>query len=123
MCQIVLDYFIVSLSKYLQMMVSYHIFKEDSGRVANDFEQFNTLYGSFANIFKEVTKEDYKPGCKKELKEVGTKSKPYRNSQTQEPQISRVHNADQVTSLWARVLALVEEDKRHSSTTKVRLKQ
>ena len=64
MCQNVLDYFIVVLSKYLQMMVSYHIYKEDLVKVAHNFEQFNQLYESFCTIFMEVTTTVYKPGCK-----------------------------------------------------------
>ena len=75
MCQIVLDYFTVVLSKYLQMMVSYSIFREDPQRAATHFEQFNTLYGSFASIFKQVTRKSYKAGCNEELKKVGTERK------------------------------------------------
>ena len=41
MCQYVMDYIVVVLSKYLQMMVSYYIFREDSARVTSQFEQFN----------------------------------------------------------------------------------
>ena len=74
MCQIVLDYFVVVLSKYLQMMVSYQIFKENSVKLTSHFEQFNKWYGSFADIFEEVTNSPYKPGCKAELEEVGQRA-------------------------------------------------
>ena len=71
MCQIVLDYFTVVLIQYLQMMVSYHIFMEDSTGVTSHFEQFNHLYGHFAEIFKAVTKKVYTPGCKDEVEKIG----------------------------------------------------
>lgn len=64
MCQYVMDYIVVVLSKYLQMMVSYYIFREDSARVTSQFEQFNEHFENFSNIFAKVTGTAYRPGCK-----------------------------------------------------------
>lgn len=62
MCQSVMDYIVIVISKYLQMMVAYAIFKEDSERVTSQFELFNEQYSSFVDIFKKVTNLVYKPG-------------------------------------------------------------
>ena len=70
MCQIVLDYILILLGKYLQMMVSHHISKEEPARLTQDFEKFNKLYSSYLDIFKEVTKTVYKPGCRENPKVV-----------------------------------------------------
>ena len=64
MCQYVMDYIIIVLSKYLQMMTAYNIFKEDAERVNSQFELFNEQYKSFADIFEKVTNICYKPGDK-----------------------------------------------------------
>ena len=45
LCQKVFNYVIVVLSKYLQMMVAYHIFQEDTRKVAKE---------SCQNIVKEL---------------------------------------------------------------------
>ena len=46
MCCVVFHYIIVVLGKYLQMMVAYHIHKEDPDRVTKEFEFFNSASGN-----------------------------------------------------------------------------
>ena len=74
MCQAVMDYIIVVLGKYLQMMVAYNIFKEDSVEVSAQFEQFNMHYENLAAVFEDVTNDVYKPGvqisCEKPVAKV-----------------------------------------------------
>merc|ERR1711915_402613 len=43
-------------------MAAYNIFKEDTGRVCAQFEQFNSMYDSLIQVFKKVTDESYIPG-------------------------------------------------------------
>jgi hypothetical protein len=62
MCQVAMEYVIIVLGKYLQMMVAYSIFKEDPARVTTLFEQFNEKYTKLCEVFQEVTHEGFKPG-------------------------------------------------------------
>ena len=76
MCQYVMDYIIIVLSKYLQMMTAYNIFKEDPERVNSQFELFNEQYKSFVDIFEKVTNVRYKPGDKPILEKPIAKVSP-----------------------------------------------
>jgi hypothetical protein len=59
-----MDYIIVVQCKYLQMMMAYAIFKEDSARATSHIEQFNEQFHTFAEIFENVTNSVYKCGRK-----------------------------------------------------------
>ena len=64
MCNNVMDYIVVVLGKYLQMMVAYYIFKEEPDRVTSQFEHFNEQYAKLVRVFEKVTGRAYKPGQK-----------------------------------------------------------
>ena len=55
-------YILIVFGKYLQMMVSYFIFKEDIQRVTTLYESFNKNFEDFINIFESVTGERLSDG-------------------------------------------------------------
>jgi len=65
--QAVMDYVVVVMGKYLQIMVAYNIHKEESAQVTALFEQFNVNYQSLETIFVEITGIKYNPGIKNEI--------------------------------------------------------
>ena len=60
-CRSTLNYIIVVLGKYLQMIVSYHIHKGDLDVVEEDFRKFNMNYHQLAQSFYQVTGEEFLP--------------------------------------------------------------
>jgi hypothetical protein len=62
-CQAVLEYVVVVLSKYLQMMVAYEIHRQKTDRVEAQFKQFNACYTQLVNIFAEITGQPFEPGA------------------------------------------------------------
>ena len=62
MCCVVFHYIIVVLGKYLQMMVAYHIHKEDPDRVTKEFEFFNSNYEQLVFDFTDLTGLEFIPG-------------------------------------------------------------
>ena len=54
------------MSKYLQMLVAYSIFKEDPDQVADHFERFNRDFDQTCQAFEEVTHQMFKAGQKVE---------------------------------------------------------
>ena len=71
MSQMAMEYVLLVLAKYLQMMVAYSIFKEDQDRVTILFETFNRHFTKLNQVFEEVTGEPFKPG-----QEITLPSKP-----------------------------------------------
>ena len=57
-----MDYVVVVMGKYLQMLVAYSIFKKNPDQVADHFEHFNRDFHQLCEIFKEVTHQTYKAG-------------------------------------------------------------
>ena len=68
MCQEVFEYIVVVLGKYLQMMVAFHIFKEDLEKVILQFKQFNTLHTGMCEVFLAVTNDSFHPGALRKQK-------------------------------------------------------
>ena len=62
-CRTTLNYIIVVLGKYLQMVVAYHIYKGDLDVVEDDFAKFNSNYYKLIQDFFKVTGEEFIPGC------------------------------------------------------------
>ena len=60
-CRSTLNYIIVVLGKYLQMIVSYHIHKGDLDVVEEDFRKFNMNYQQLVQSFYQVTGEEFLP--------------------------------------------------------------
>ena len=71
MSQMAMEYVLLVLAKYLQMMVAYSIFKEDQDRVTILFETFNKHFTRLNQVFEEVTGETFQPG-----QEITLPSKP-----------------------------------------------
>ena len=71
MSQMAMEYVLLVLAKYLQMMVAYSIFKEDQDRVTILFETFNRHFAKLNQVFEEVTGEAFKAG-----QEITLPSKP-----------------------------------------------
>ena len=63
-CQAVLEYVVVVLAKYLQMVVAYDIHRQKIDRVEAQFDEFNTNYNQLVNIFAQITGEQFKPGTR-----------------------------------------------------------
>ena len=57
-----MEYILAVMSKYLQMLVAYSIFKEDPDQVADHFERFNRDFEQMCKAFKEVTNQTFKAG-------------------------------------------------------------
>ena len=57
-----MEYILAVMSKYLQMLVAYSIFKEDPDQVADHFERFNRDFDQMCQAFKEVTNQTFKAG-------------------------------------------------------------
>jgi hypothetical protein len=62
MCQVVMQYIIVVMAKYLQMMVAYWIHNEDLDQVTAEYDEFNRHVKELLASFKEVTGEELQPG-------------------------------------------------------------
>merc|ERR1719430_436143 len=60
--QATMEYILAVMSKYLQMLVAYSIFKEDPDQVTDHFEQFNRNFDQMCQAFKEVTNQTFKAG-------------------------------------------------------------
>jgi len=60
--QATMEYILAVMSKYLQMLVAYSIFKEDPDQVADHFERFNRDFDQMCQAFKEVTNQTFKAG-------------------------------------------------------------
>ena len=63
MCKEVLEYIVLVLGKYLQMMVAFHIFKGDLEKVILQFKHFNTLHSGICEVFLTVTNDPFHPGA------------------------------------------------------------
>ena len=50
-----MEYILAVMSKYLQMLVAYSIFKEDPDQVADHFQRFNRDFDQTCQAFIEVT--------------------------------------------------------------------
>ena len=57
-CSIVVQYIIVVLSKYLFMMASYHLYKEDISKATAVYEWFNQKFQMMKDIYIKVTGEE-----------------------------------------------------------------
>ena len=57
-----MEYILAVMSKYLQMLVAYSIFKEDPDKVTHHFERFNRDFEQMCKAFKEVTNQTFKAG-------------------------------------------------------------
>ena len=66
-CRSTLNYIIVVLGKYLQIIVAYHIHKGDLDVVEEDFVKFNENYYKLAQIFHQVTGKDFLLGYVSEV--------------------------------------------------------
>ena len=62
-----MEYVLVVMGKYLQMLVAYKIFKEEPDQVANLFHQFNKDFDQMCKAFKEVTNQMFQAGQKLEM--------------------------------------------------------
>ena len=62
-----MDYVVVVMGKYLQMLVAHSFFKEEPDRVTDHFEEFNKDFYKVCNAFKEVTDQDFMAGQEVEL--------------------------------------------------------
>jgi len=69
-CRTTLNYIIVVLGKYLQMVVAYHIHKGDLDVVDEDFAKFNSNFYKLVQDFSEVTGEEFMPRFGDEQEEV-----------------------------------------------------
>ena len=61
-CRTTLNYIIVVLGKYLQMVVAYHIHKGNLDVVEEDFAKFNSNFYKLVRDFSKVTGEEFMPG-------------------------------------------------------------
>jgi hypothetical protein len=59
-CRTTLNYIIVVLAKYLQMVVAYHIHIGDLDAVEEDFATFNSNFYQLVQDFSKVTGEECK---------------------------------------------------------------
>jgi len=66
-CQATMDYILVVMGKYLQMLVAHSIFKEEPDRVTDYFEQFNNDFYKVCDVFKKVTNQVFKAGQEVEM--------------------------------------------------------
>ena len=57
-----MDYILVVMGKYLQMLVAHSIFKEEPDRVTEHFEQFNKDFYEVCDVFKKVTNQVFRAG-------------------------------------------------------------
>ena len=55
MAQAGMEYAVVVLSRYLQMMSAFYIFKEEPDRVRAQFEQFNEHYNKLCQVLPQAT--------------------------------------------------------------------
>ena len=62
-----MDYILVVMGKYLQMLVAHSIFKEEPDRVTDYFEQFNNDFYKVCDVFKMVTNQVFKAGQEVEM--------------------------------------------------------
>ena len=114
MCQSVLDYIVIVLGKYLQMMSSYYIFKEDSERVTAQFEQFNSHFQKYSEIFEKITGRKYKPGEEISYKKPTAKVSPLMTKKPEEDTSNQL-NTNLLTFLHRyNLMALKEVFQRQS---------
>ena len=66
-CQVTMDYVVVVMGKYLQMLVAHSIFKDEPDRVTDHFEEFNRDFYKVCDAFKEVTDQDFTAGQEVEV--------------------------------------------------------
>ena len=59
MWQLVMQYIIIVLGKYLQIMVACHIANNEIDSVTDDFTEFNSVYSQLMINFKLVTGKDF----------------------------------------------------------------
>ena len=71
--RVVIHHVILVLGKYLQMMVAYHISKQDEKAVIDDFEYANNTLKHLLAVFEEVTKEVLTFGDLPSLTEIDQK--------------------------------------------------
>ena len=57
-----MDYILVVMGKYLQMLVAHSIFKEEPDRVTDHFEEFNGDFYKVCDVFKVVTDQVFMAG-------------------------------------------------------------
>ena len=57
-----MEFVLAVMSKYLQMMSAYSIYKEEPDEVAKHFEHFNEDYEEICKVFEEVTNLEFKAG-------------------------------------------------------------
>ena len=57
-----MDYVVVVMGKYLQMLVAHSIFKEEPDRVTDHFEEFNGDFYKVCDVFKVVTDQVFVAG-------------------------------------------------------------
>ena len=114
MCQSVMDYIVIVLGKYLQMMSSYYIFKEDSERVTAQFEQFNNHFQKYSEIFEKITGRKYRPGEDISYKKPTAKVSPLKTKRPEEDSSNQL-NTNLITFLRRyNLMALKEVFQRQS---------
>ena len=108
-CQAVMEYVILVLGKYLQMMVVYHISKKEVELVTSQFDQFNDHFFKLNEVFKEVTGQDFVPGqdLEENLSEEDTKLEHVEANLDLEP--------DNVSIVTSEVLQMVEETEKQTT--------
>ena len=57
-----MEYVVIVMGKYLQMLSAYSIFKEKPDEVTDHFDQFNRDFDQMCQAFKEVTNQPFKAG-------------------------------------------------------------
>ena len=70
MCKLALEYILLVLGKYLQMLVAYRIHKQELEKVAILFQEFNGQYQMIQEVFQEVTGTTFKPGEELDMNQV-----------------------------------------------------
>ena len=84
-CKAVMHYVILVLSRFLMMMVNYHIFKQDLDSVTSDYENFNNNFYELLEVFKSVTGEEFIAGDIPDLNQLQVNAKkPYYGELNQE---------------------------------------
>ena len=71
-CRTTLNYIMVVLGKYMQMVVTYHIHKGNLDNVEKDFARFNSILDQLVKDFSKVTGEDFISGSGKEQSNLTT---------------------------------------------------
>lgn len=61
-CRVTMHYLIVVLTKYLQLLIYYYVYREDTDAVLLSFQNFNEDLDKIVQVYEEVTKEKFTAG-------------------------------------------------------------